>query len=573
MKRLLEQPVPSFIPLPWGCDDEAYPTYNFIKLGFKVCTATYYNGIHSNAVAAHFPVVGVPTILCFNHSNGLVDPMVMMRACPRMIRFVAKDTLWNMPGIGFLVGTAGAVPVQRREEHGSTADCHPMFESVTEALEKGQCVGVAPEGNSKMRTHLDTPLKPGVALMAVEAAFRHMDDINVADSDKTFKVHIVPCGIVYLARERMRSEVLLNFGKPIVIDARYLCARGVTHESNLRDARRACVDAITEELASSLEALSLVVSPPDTITMESERLEGDWRALGTGITATRVFLPGIKTNIPLNVWVGSVKDFSQELAKPLNRALADRVRNYQRALDALGLPDESMTAGYVRNSGHLLQKMAVQVLFSAVLFMLALPGLAIWLPVMVLCLLWEVAFIKKGVLRDKATGQVIRNRRNFDMIAEGKMTIGWLGNTTICISVWMCMWFYGHGFAVSFIVGWVALPLLLWFTIRLLEEASASMRAAIATLGIFRLISGAGGESKFDALLEERCGLGKQLATLLPTGHPRALLPGHVPVCARAGFPFRRSKADWHECLSLYEDLGFLSVHENRNRPAAAPSE
>lgn len=569
MQWLVQQPMPEWLP---GCDGEALPGYKFIRGGFKLCTFTYYNGVHCHG-RENFPAKGTPTILCFNHSNGLVDPMVVIRACPRMVRFVAKDTLWAMPVIGSLVASAGAVPVQRKEEHGDNADVKPMFGAVTDALEKGQCIGVAPEGNSKMRTHLDTPLKPGAALMAVEAAFRHMDEES---SRSQLAIHIVPCGIVYLSREKMRSEVLLNFGQPIVVDANFLRQRGVTSESNLRDARIACVSDIVKQLSAGLAAVSLVVSPPETITCESQRLEGDWKALGNGVTAARIHQPG-KKSVPLTVWTGAMKDFSRELAKPVNQALSDRVRMYQQALDALGLPDAFIDGG---DGGCmlLLREIAVQAVLAYTLFTMALPGLIFWCPVIVLSCACERAIITQGVLRDKATGAVVRTRRNFDTIAEGKMTIGFVGNTIVCSSVWMAIWFSGRGLIIGFLVGWLALPVLMLVSMRLLEEASAAMRSTLAKCALIRVVAKSSGPAQLEALREHRRILTKELASLLPGGQPQtlAVVPSNLQWSGRNFFvsgPWHRWKADWHEAMSLREDLGFLNMHEHNIRSEASPGD
>ena len=61
-------------------------------------------------------------IVCFNHGNGLADPMVLIRKTPRVVRFCAKDTLWKMPIMNWFIRGSGAVPVYRRREHGEQAE-------------------------------------------------------------------------------------------------------------------------------------------------------------------------------------------------------------------------------------------------------------------------------------------------------------------------------------------------------------------------------------------------------------------------------------------------------------------
>merc|ERR1719353_1389774 len=99
----------------------------------------------------------------------------------------------------------------------------------------------------------------------------------------------------------MRSEVMLSCGKPVIVDAKFLRDRGITDKSSLRDARKACVGDIMGQLTPALEALCLVVPPPEPIIDDHQTLEGDWKAFGTGVTAARIHLRGT-TDVPLNLW-------------------------------------------------------------------------------------------------------------------------------------------------------------------------------------------------------------------------------------------------------------------------------
>jgi 1-acyl-sn-glycerol-3-phosphate acyltransferase len=57
-------------------------------------TFVFYHTVHT-AGAERLPKHGEPTILCFNHSNGLTDIATLIRVTDRMVRFAGKDTLWD----------------------------------------------------------------------------------------------------------------------------------------------------------------------------------------------------------------------------------------------------------------------------------------------------------------------------------------------------------------------------------------------------------------------------------------------------------------------------------------------
>lgn len=105
---------------------------------------------------------------------------------------------------GHLIRGSGAIFVQRRQEHGDSADNTDVFASVAEGLKEGGLVGIAPEGTSRMRSYV-TPLKSGVAHFALQAVASEVKKGNL-----DFKVRVLPCGLTYLHREKWRSSVLVG---------------------------------------------------------------------------------------------------------------------------------------------------------------------------------------------------------------------------------------------------------------------------------------------------------------------------------------------------------------------------
>ena len=179
MGQLLCTPVPPTIlgfKVPYA-DGEMLPLYLLIKAIFTTTTFSFYHSVFCPGILENVPAPGTPMILCFNHANGLIDPKLLMRTCPRMIRFCAKHTLWGAGFKGTLIAASGAVPIRRRGEDGNTGgkqDNAGAFDAIHDALDDGQCISMAPEGGSSMQLHL-RPFKPGVGIIAVGAMLRHME--------------------------------------------------------------------------------------------------------------------------------------------------------------------------------------------------------------------------------------------------------------------------------------------------------------------------------------------------------------------------------------------------------------
>jgi glycerol-3-phosphate O-acyltransferase/dihydroxyacetone phosphate acyltransferase len=85
-------------------------------------------------------------------------------------------------------------------------DLKICFEKVLDKLASGGAIGIFPEGGSHDRTDL-LPLKVGIALIAYEAMAR--DGINIP---------IVPVGLNYHSRDRIRGGVVVEYGPPMYID-------------------------------------------------------------------------------------------------------------------------------------------------------------------------------------------------------------------------------------------------------------------------------------------------------------------------------------------------------------------
>lgn len=90
----------------------------------------------------HIPEKG-PAIITCNHVS-LVDPIVVMACCQRPIRFVMDHLIFKIPVLKFVFRTAGCIPVAPAKEDPVVKE--RAFELVKQALDKGELVGLFPEG-------------------------------------------------------------------------------------------------------------------------------------------------------------------------------------------------------------------------------------------------------------------------------------------------------------------------------------------------------------------------------------------------------------------------------------------
>ncbi len=105
-----------------------------------------------------------------NHVNGLVDPILVITAAPCPISPIAKSTLWNIPGLRWLLDAGGAVPIVRRRDDPTKASGgnEQVFDRIAAWLAGGQNVLIFPEGTSHSEPHL-LDVKSGAARMLARA--------------------------------------------------------------------------------------------------------------------------------------------------------------------------------------------------------------------------------------------------------------------------------------------------------------------------------------------------------------------------------------------------------------------
>jgi len=289
---------------------------------------------------------GQPVVLVANHTNGLVDGLLLMATLPRYPRFLGKSTLFKIPPLWPFLKLARVIPVFRQSDGGAGHDNDSAFSTCHAILARRGLVALFPEGISHDETSVQ-PLRTGAARIALESATEH----GVPD------VVVVAVGLTYDAKARFRSRALVRVGQPVVVSEAVARDQGDDHQA-VREFTKVVADALA------------VVSPPYASWLEVEQLS----------QIAQVVVRAPQGSLPYDVALRDQAGVAERLAAldpSTTLALRQAYEAYARDLDLLGLGDAQVVASYPPAR---LRRALVWALLKVVLTLpLALVGVAVHL--------------------------------------------------------------------------------------------------------------------------------------------------------------------------------------------------
>jgi len=284
-----------------------------------------------------------PLLIVANHHNSLIDPVLLLGRLPLRPRFLAKSTLWNVPGVRQLLDWAGSIPVYRRQDEGEdTTRNQETFAACFEELRSGGCIALFPEGISHDAPRL-AGLKTGAARIAQGAEEAH----------GPLGLRIVPVGLTFDDKGRFRSRALIQVGEPL--------DPGPELVASHTDPRTAARN-LTERIREALYAVTLNYPAPDTVAPLERAAE---------VSAERA------EELPLRIALSeaaalrraAIGHYERLLAQAPERAAAlhRTAARYDAQLERLSLRDDHLRSRYRR------EDVAMFVAGSASLVLVSLP--------------------------------------------------------------------------------------------------------------------------------------------------------------------------------------------------------
>ncbi|MCZ6707931.1 MAG: lysophospholipid acyltransferase family protein, partial [Chloroflexi bacterium] len=258
---------------------------------------------------------GGPVLLVANHPNSLLDPVLVVAAARRPVRFLAKAPLFSDRKVGWLMRGSGSIPVYRRVDDAAAMGRNTdMFRAVHEALGRGDAVGIFPEGISHGDPSI-APLKTGAARMALGA---------FALTSQPFP--IVPVGLVFRRKDTFRSAAHVIVGTEVAWSD--LASRGIGDQDAVVELTGRIDNALRGVTVNLEQWADQPIAECAVRMWEAEfEADGDWVARIARLETTTKLLARVRAE-----------------RSQAGLALADEVGRHADRLQRLGLRPADLTA-------------------------------------------------------------------------------------------------------------------------------------------------------------------------------------------------------------------------------------
>ncbi|MGI9603197.1 MAG: 1-acyl-sn-glycerol-3-phosphate acyltransferase [Acidimicrobiales bacterium] len=308
--------------------------------------------IYREVTAHHVapPPQSGPQLSVSNHFGGLSDALVLLQVMARRPSIVARDVIWRIPVVGWLMTWIGGIPVHKPEDGGDGSNNDQMFRSCYGALADGGHMLIFPEGVTRNEPSI-ARVKTGAARIALGARSKGVTGLK-----------ITPAGIHYEDKAALRSRIVVIFDEAIDLDIEAETLTG-DDEPLSADSREA-VDALTARIDERLRRAA-----PDF---------EDWdeaRALAKAAEiAIRPQLDDARQPVPVGLRDRLANVLADRPAEQ-RQLIREAVDTYQDDLEGVHLTDAG--AHHRRSKGRLATDLVVQTMIGLLLLPFAIVGAAI----------------------------------------------------------------------------------------------------------------------------------------------------------------------------------------------------
>ena len=225
--------------------------YRLLRRYVRFCCRFYFRRVEVQGLE-NVPQEGA-IIFAANHQNAFLDAILIHIYQPRAPFFLTRGDVFNQKLANLVLRSLNMRPIFRfRDGIENIKRNKSVFSECYEILERKLALGIFPEGNHNPQFRL-RPLQRGCARIALDTELRNNFNLGLK---------IIPVGIQYYGGQNSRSEVLIQFGAPILVK---------DYEA-LKDDEKAFHTTLTHKLSAEMEKLIIHI-PPESYDSHFDRWE------------------------------------------------------------------------------------------------------------------------------------------------------------------------------------------------------------------------------------------------------------------------------------------------------------
>lgn len=205
---------------------------------FRIFYQFEYSGLKN--IPKNKPIAWAP-----NHTNALVDPVIVAMTVPQKVRFYARGDVFKGRFVKWAMNSMNMSPMFRLQEgYGEIKKNNKSFEECRNLLAMNKSILIFPEAICIQQRRIQ-PLKKGLSriVFQTEENFDFKKDVSV-----------IPVGLNYSNPSQFRSKLFMEIGKPISI---------LKYEEQYKLDKAKAINSFTKSLEQEMSKLTIVIKNPD----------------------------------------------------------------------------------------------------------------------------------------------------------------------------------------------------------------------------------------------------------------------------------------------------------------------
>lgn len=190
-----------------------------------------------------------------NHQNALMDALVFQYGFKGRLVFMARSDIFKNPFVAAILYFLRMLPIFRiKDGYSEVKKNDKIFIKTIAVIKKKIGLVIMAEGNHGSKRRL-RPLKKGFARIAFQT-----EEAN----DFKLNMQVVPIGIDYSDYDNFRTELLINFGDPILIS---------DYKNAYKENPAIAINQLKDKLAESLKQLMVQIKSEQYYELYNELRE------------------------------------------------------------------------------------------------------------------------------------------------------------------------------------------------------------------------------------------------------------------------------------------------------------